>query len=227
MQSLILEYKDVTLGYDQDVILKDINISIESGVLLPFVGPNGSGKSTMFKSMLGFIKQQKGSITRNFGQCCPGYVPQQKNLDPLYPISVRQIVEMGLYSKTNFLGILDKSEKEKLNETIEKLGLSDSQMKNFGELSGGLKQKTLIARSLVGGANIIFMDEPVAGLDAASEEMIINLLIKLNKNENKTILLVHHKLEDLSKLSAKVCLVDKQTVCLCSAQEAWESLNKR
>ena len=119
MQNQILEYKDVTLGYGQDAILKDINISIDSGVLLPFVGPNGAGKTTIFKSMLGFIQPLKGSITRNFGQCCPGYVPQQKNLDTLYPISVRQIIEMGLYAKTNFLGLLNKSEKDKLDEIYE------------------------------------------------------------------------------------------------------------
>ena len=227
MQNQILEYKDVTLGYGQDAILKDINISIDSGVLLPFVGPNGAGKTTIFKSMLGFIQPLKGSITRNFGQCCPGYVPQQKNLDTLYPISVRQIIEMGLYAKTNFLGLLNKSEKDKLDETIEKLGLSEYQKKNFGELSGGLKQKTLIARSLAGGSSIIFMDEPVAGLDAQSEEMILNLLLELNKKENKTILLIHHKLEDLSRLSNKVCLIDKQTALFSSPREAWEQIGKR
>lgn len=225
MSNCILEYQDVSLGYDQDEVVGEINLKLESGMLLPFVGPNGAGKSTLFRSMLGFLEPKRGSIVRNFGSGCPGYVPQQKHLDSMFPISVRQIVAMGLYHESGLQGFFSSDQNASLNFTLERFGLIEHQNKTFGELSGGLKQKTLIARSLVGGAEIIFMDEPMAGLDASSEEMMLRLLIDLNKQDNKTIFMAHHRLEDLSRLSDKACVVNRHRVKLCASSEVWKHLS--
>lgn len=225
MSKCILEYQNVSLGYDQDEVISDINLKLESGMLLPFVGPNGAGKSTLFKSMLGFLEPKKGSIVRDFGNSCPGYVPQQKHLDSMFPISVRQIVAMGLYHKKGLPGFFSSTQNTCLDSALERFGLVEHQNKTFGELSGGLKQKTLIARSLVGGAEIIFMDEPMAGLDASSEEMMLKLLIELNRQDNKTIFMAHHRLEDLSRLSDKACVVNRHRAKLCASNEVWKHLS--
>lgn len=225
MGNLVLQYSDVTLGYGPDDVVEQVNLQIERGVLLPFVGPNGAGKSTMFKSMLGFLPPKHGTISRDFGGKRPGYVPQQQVLDAIFPVSVRQIVAMGLYPETNLIGWLSQDLNHRLDETLEQFNLTEHQRKTFGELSGGLKQKTLLARALVGGADVIFLDEPMAGLDAASEAMVLSLLLDLNRKHGKTILMAHHRLEDLSRLSSQVCLVNQHQAIFCPSEEAWKRLN--
>ena len=225
MGNPVLQYSDVTLGYGPDDVVEQVNLQIDCGVLLPFVGPNGAGKSTMFKSMLGFLPPKHGVIHRDFGGKRPGYVPQQHVLDTIFPVSVRQIVAMGLYPETNLFGWLSKDLNRQLDATLEQFNLTEHQRKTFGELSGGLKQKTLIARALVGGADVIFLDEPMAGLDAVSEAMVLSLLLDLNRKHGKTILMAHHRLEDLSRLSAQVCLVNQHQAVFCPSEEAWKRLN--
>ena len=225
MNNPVLQYVDVTLGYGQDDVVSHVNLTIDRGVLLPFVGPNGAGKSTMFKSMLGFLSPKHGVIHHDFGGKRPGYVPQQQVLDAIFPVSVRQIVAMGLYPETGLLGWLSKELEQRLDSILEQFNLTEHQRKTFGELSGGLKQKTLIARALVGGADVIFLDEPMAGLDAASEEMVLSLLLELNQKQQKTILMAHHRLEDLSRLAAQVCLVNQHQAVFCPSEEAWKRLN--
>ena len=225
MSNPVIQYMDVTLGYGQDDVVSHVNLTIDRGVLLPFVGPNGAGKSTMFKSMLGFLPPKSGVIHRDFGGKRPGYVPQQQVLDSIFPVSVRQIVAMGLYPETNLLGHLSNEQKQRLDNILEQFGLVEHQKKTFGELSGGLKQKTLLARALVSGADVIFLDEPMAGLDAASEEMVLSLLLELNRKQQKTILMAHHRLEDLSRLAAQVCLVNQHQAVFCPSEEAWKRLN--
>ncbi|MBO4345635.1 MAG: ATP-binding cassette domain-containing protein [Victivallales bacterium] len=221
----IIECRDLSLGYGQDTVVENVNLDIKAGCLLPFVGPNGAGKSTMFKALLGLLEPKKGSIRRLWGNGRPGYVPQQQHLDPIFPVTVRKIVEMGLYSETGFLCWLSREQKERLSAVMEQFGLCEHQDKTFGELSGGLRQKTLIARAVIGNSGVIFLDEPVAGLDAASEEATLRMLIELNRNKGKTILIAHHRLEDLSRLAANVCLVNHGKAEIQPAAEAYGKLH--
>lgn len=220
----IIECRDVSLGYGQDTVLDNVELDIARGVLLPLVGGNGAGKSTFFKALLGLIPLKGGRINRSFGEKRPGYVPQQQHIDPIFPVTVRKIVEMGLYPECRFPYWLSKEMKARLDKTLEQFGLAGHQEKTFGELSGGLRQKTLIARAVIGNSEIIFLDEPVAGLDAGAEEATLNMLINLNHNDGKTILIAHHRLEDLSRLSKNVCMFNHGHVEIKPSDVAFDEL---
>ena len=220
----IIECRGMSLGYGQDTVLDNVELDIARGVLLPLVGGNGAGKSTFFKALLGLIPLKCGRINRFFGDKQPGYVPQQQHIDPIFPVTIRKIVEMGLYPACRFPYWISKEMKERLDDTLEQFGLIEHQGKTFGELSGGLRQKTLIARAVIGDSEIIFLDEPIAGLDAVSEEATLNMLINLNRNNGKTILIAHHRLEDLSRLSKSVCMFNHGHVEIKPSNVAFNEL---
>ena len=220
----IIECRGLVLAYGQDTILDHVDLDIRSGWLLPFVGANGAGKSTLFKALLGLLPPRNGEIRRLWGNARPGYVPQQQHIDPIFPVNVRSIVGMGLYPECGFLRLLSREQGERLDATLSRFGLSEHQGKTFAELSGGLRQKTLIARAVIGNSPIIFLDEPVAGLDAASEEAVLELLIDLCRNQGKTVLIAHHRLEDLSRLSPQVCLVGHGKAEVLPSETAYDRL---
>ncbi len=220
----IIECRSLTLAYGQDTIIDHVNLDIKAGWLLPFVGANGAGKSTLFKALLGLLPPRSGEICRLWGKARPGYVPQQQHIDSIFPVTIRNIIGMGLYAECGPLRILSREQKARLDAALERFGLAEHQHKTFVELSGGLRQKTLIARAVIGHSPIIFLDEPVAGLDAASEEDVLNLLIDLCRNHGKTILLAHHRLEDLSRLSPMVCLVEHGKAEILPSEKAYARL---
>ena len=224
MTAPIIECREVTLAYQDEIVVDKVNLSIAHGALLPFVGPNGAGKTTLFNAMLGLLKPRSGVIVRRFGARPPGYVPQQKQIDPLYPVSVRQIVAMGLYPEAGPWPGLKKSLRQRLDDTLAWFGLAEHERKTFAELSGGMRQKALIARAVVSPAEVIFLDEPLAGLDAAAEEATLQMLIDLNRSHGRTIILAHHRLEDLSRLASQVCLVNHQQATLVPADQAAATL---
>jgi ABC-type Mn2+/Zn2+ transport system ATPase subunit len=222
MNEVLIDCQRLVLGYAANNFVAEVNLQISRGVLLPFVGANGAGKTTLFNTLLGLLKPLGGKLVRNFGAWPPGYVPQQKSIDPLYPVSVRQLICMGFYPENGPLRSLCPAQIERLEQSMRQFGLLEHQGKTFAELSGGLKQKTLLARAFVGRSEVIFLDEPVAGLDAASEDDLLNLIRTLNQEQKKSILLAHHRLEDLSRLADKVCLIQNRKAKMIAADEIWE-----
>jgi len=222
MSELLIDCSKLVLGYAPNNVVAEVELQIPRGVLLPFVGANGVGKTTLFNTLLGLLKPLSGKLSRNFGDWPPGYVPQQKSIDPLYPVSVRQLICMGFYPENGPLRSLQPAQSERLEQTMRQFGLLEHQSKTFAELSGGLKQKTLLARAFVGRSEVIFLDEPVAGLDAASEDDLLNLIRALNQEQKKSILLAHHRLEDLSRLADKVCLIQNKKAKMIAADEIWK-----
>lgn len=224
MKASVLQCKKVSVGYGAETVLHNIDFTLAAGELLPIIGPNGSGKTTFLRVLLGLVPVQSGSLKRAFQGKPPGYVPQHKQIDPLYPVSVRGIITMGLYPDLGCWRRPDRSQRQRIGNALEKFGLGDHQSKTFGELSGGMRQKCLLARAFVTGATVFFLDEPTAGLDAASEHWFLNHLVDLNREEGKTILMAHHRLEDLSFLSQNVCLVDRKQVRCIPADRAWRRI---
>ncbi len=215
----VIQCRGVTVAYGRDVVLDRITLTVPRGTLLPFVGPNGSGKTTLLKACLGLIPHQAGEIVCDFGGYPPAYVPQQKQLDPIYPVSVRDIVCMGLYPECGCWGRLDRDQNARVEKVAAQFGLTSHQHKHFGELSGGLRQKTLLARAVVTRAEVLVLDEPTAGLDAASEAELLALIRSLHANEGKTVLWVHHRMDQCAALARQVCRIDKQGVRLADVSE--------
>ena len=216
----VIQCRGVTVAYGRDIVLDRIDLTVPRGTLLPFVGPNGAGKTTLLKACLGLIPHQGGEIICDFGGRPPAYVPQQKQLDPIYPVSVRDLVRMGLYPELGCWGRLDNGQHERVEAVIVRFGLESHQHKHFGELSGGLRQKTLLARAVVTQAEVLVLDEPTAGLDASSEADMLALIRSLHENEGKTVLWVHHRLDQCAALARQVCRVDKRGVRLADVSEA-------
>lgn len=205
MTEPIITCSDVAVAYGRQEVLRGINLEIPRGIFLPFVGPNGSGKTTLLRAILGLLPLKHGKIHTPFHECPAGYVPQQKAIDPLYPVSARQIVAMGLYPRLQWWRRPSAEQHALVNHALERLGMQEHAKKTFRELSGGMKQKILIARAFVSGAEVIILDEPTSELDDASEEEVLNHLLELNREHRKTILMVHHDMELVSSLSKSVC----------------------
>ena len=210
----------VSAGYGRQAVVRDASLEIPRGTLLPFVGPNGGGKTTLLRAILGLLRPLAGEILTPFADKPAGYVPQQKSIDSLYPVSTRQIVEMGLYPELGWWRRPNREQRTRVDAALAELGLAAHQRKVFGELSGGMKQKALLARALVSGADVFVLDEPTSELDEDTEREVLARLRGLARDEGKTVLLAHHGLDQAAALAEQVCVVHHGKVQLAAIAEA-------
>ena len=175
----LVALENVSLGYDSAPILQTVNLSIYPGSLVGLAGPNGSGKTTLFRTILGLLPPVSGTLSRS----CPlsnfGYVPQSAALDPQFPLSASEVVEMGAYGRVRPYQFLPAREKERVKEILQQIGLPQLAARSFFSLSGGQKQRMLIARALMVNPKIMVLDEPLSGVDEESRRSIADLLTKL------------------------------------------------
>ncbi|MDF7809401.1 ABC transporter ATP-binding protein [Pontiellaceae bacterium B12219] len=207
MSGSIITCEDVCVAYGRTEVLHKVNLEIPEGIFLPFTGPNGSGKTSLLRAILGLIPIRKGQIHTPFQQNTAGYVPQHKVIDPLFPVSVQQIVGMGLYPKRRRFRPLSSEQRAAVESALAMLDMAEHADKTFRELSGGMKQKVLIARALVSEPDVIIMDEPTSELDEQSEQEVLGHLLKLNRQQGKTVLIAHHDLELMRMLTSSMCQV--------------------
>src|ERR1700757_1644260 len=142
----LVSMQNISLGYDSVPVLQNVSLAIYPGNLMGLAGPNGSGKTTLFRAILGLLPILSGSLSR----ACPlsnfGYVPQSATLDPQFPLSVGEIVEMGAYGRVQPYQTLPADEKERIKEVLDQVGMQQLAAKSFFACSGGQKQRILIAR---------------------------------------------------------------------------------
>lgn len=193
----------LTVNYDQTPVLWDISLQVPQGVLVGIIGPNGAGKSTLIKAALGLVKPLSGRI-EFFGHPLKkvrqrvAYVPQRETVDWDFPINVLDLVLMGRYRK---LGLFHRPREADISAAMYYLNLVGMQGyvdRQISQLSGGQQQRVFLARALIQEADLYFMDEPFAGIDLATETMIIQLLQKL-KSDGKTVFVVHHDLNTMER----------------------------
>jgi len=194
----ILEIHDMTVAYHQRPVLWDIDLTLETPQLVGIIGPNGAGKSTLIKAVLGLLPLAGGKVEL-FGQSPEsqrrriGYVPQRESVDWDFPVSVLDVVLMGTYGRLGWFRRPKAADVAWARECLEEVGLGDLADRQIGRLSGGQQQRTFLARALAQRADIYFMDEPMAGVDAATERVVFALLQRL-RDEGKTVIVVHHDL---------------------------------
>jgi ABC-type Mn2+/Zn2+ transport system ATPase subunit len=205
---LLVSLRGVSVGYDSQAVLEDVNLQIHPGDLIAIAGPNGSGKTTLFRAILGFLPLLSGSLIRN----CPlnefGYVPQSAALDPNFPVTVQEVVGMGGYGRLRPFQAVPGEEKERLNQVLHQVGLPHLATRAFFSLSGGQKQRILIARALMVGPKILILDEPLAGVDTESRTAITELLLKINRDEKKAIFFSSHDLRMVRSVTKKILRAD-------------------
>ncbi len=193
-----LHVEDLTVTYGATPALWDIDIDIPPGVMCAIVGPNGSGKSTLLKAALGLVRSVAGHVrflgkpvAQMRGQI--GYVPQRQTVDWDFPTTVRDVVEMGLYRSLGWFRRPGAAARDRAMTALAEVGMQDYADRQISQLSGGQQQRVFIARALVQDAPILILDEPMAGVDASTEAVIISLLKRL-RDEGRTVIVVHHDL---------------------------------
>jgi zinc transport system ATP-binding protein len=196
----VVEIKDLEFGYHETPILENVNLTIHSGEFIGIFGPNGGGKTTFLKVLMGFLKPRKGEIflfqsSIKSGRPRIGYVPQVTRFDQQFPLSVLELVYMGLLSKSSWWGGISLEAKQKAQECLAKVGLLDKQHQAFGTLSGGQAQRALIARALASDPHLLLLDEPTASVDIDAEQEIYQILKSLKGT--MTILMVTHHLQGI------------------------------
>ncbi len=194
-----IEVHDLTVSYSRKPALWGVDFQVPEGKLAGIVGPNGAGKSTLIKAMMGLIPTDSGHV-HVFGKPIDqvrtrvAYVPQRGTVDWDFPASVLDVVMMGRYGRKGLFGKMQKQDKLLALECLEKVGMQHYINRQIAQLSGGQQQRVFIARSLAQDADLYFMDEPFAGIDATTEQTIFELLLAM-RAEGKTIIVVHHDLQ--------------------------------
>ncbi len=211
----ILRVSDVSFKYHNNdtPILRNVNFSLDEGDFLGIIGTNGAGKSTLIKLILGMLPMQSGSISL-FGKNIKdgiardkiGYVSQKANsFNTAFPATVREVVMANLYSKIGLFKKYTKEDYKLCDEVLEQVGMADFADKLIGKLSGGQQQRVFIARALICKPRLIFMDEPVVGIDAPSAEEIMSLIQKLNKS-GITIVMTNHDTPSLVRAASSLLI---------------------
>jgi len=227
----VLDIHDVTVAYHRKPVLWDIDLVIERPQLAAVVGPNGAGKSTLIKAVLGLVPMASGRV-QVFDQPVArqrkriGYVPQRESVDWDFPVSVLDVVLMGTYGRLGWIRRPGKAERERARECLAKVGLVSYERQQIGQLSGGQQQRVFLARALAQEADIYFMDEPMAGVDAATERMIFQVLSDLRK-AGKSIIAVHHDLRTVPQYFDYVVLLNVRLVAAGPCDQVFTPANLR
>ena len=211
-----LSIDDLTVAYQEKPAIWDIDLDVPEGVLMGIVGPNGAGKSTLIKAALNLIPRAAGSVSfygkpYERARSLVGYVPQRGSVDWDFPTSVLDVVTMGLYGKLGWFRRPGKGERELALFALEQVGLVDFVDRQISQLSGGQQQRAFLARALVQDAQIYFMDEPFAAVDAVTENAIIAILQQLNRR-GKTVLVVHHDLQTVPQYFDWLALLNVEII---------------
>jgi zinc transport system ATP-binding protein len=208
----ILEIQNLSAGYDDSLVLKNINFQVHETDFIGIIGPNGGGKTTLMKTILGVIKPKTGIISyffpgksKDFRKYI-GYLPQQNTIDKKFPISVREVILSGLTSQKNLIFRFSSEEKKKVDELIEKSGLTGISRNPVGELSGGQLQRVFLARAVISNPMLLILDEPSTYVDNRSEFELYETLKELNKEI--AILLVSHDIGTISSYIKTIACVN-------------------
>lgn len=229
----VLEVRHLAVTRRGARVLRDVTFTIHRGDYVGVVGPNGGGKTTLIRACLGLLPRAEGSI-RLFGQPLESftawdriaYVSQDAiNFDPHFPLTVRELVSLGRASGRNLGHRLSGHDWAHVDESLELLGLGEMASRRIGQLSGGQKQRMFVAKALVGEPEILFLDEPAAGIDASAQEAFYHRLGRLNRQKGITILIASHDLTAVFyRMSEIMCVNREVNVAPITDEEAMEAI---
>lgn len=215
--------QNLTVGYDGRAIMRDINFTVNRGDYLCIIGENGAGKTTLLRTLLGLQPPVSGKILFGDGlerkRC--GYLPQQTVIQRDFPASVSEIVLSGCQNRCGLRPFYRKEEKEYAHKMMEKMGIAHLEDKCYRELSGGQQQRTLLARALCATQEMLFLDEPVSGLDPVATEEMYRLIEQINREDHITILMISHDIKAAVAYADHILEIGKQ-IFLGTAQEYLE-----
>ncbi|MEM1125203.1 MAG: metal ABC transporter ATP-binding protein [Bacteroidota bacterium] len=226
-----LDVNDLTVAYRDQPVLWDIDLAVPPGVLMAIVGPNGAGKTTFIKAVLGLVRTAAGQV-EIFGRPYAeqrqrvAYVPQRGSVDWDFPTSVLDVVMMGLYGRLGWLRRPGRAERTRALAALEEVGMASLAKRQISQLSGGQQQRVFLARALVQQADLYLMDEPFQGVDAITERAIIGLLRRL-RDQDRTVLVVHHDLQTVPEYFDHVMLLNVRRLASGPVSEVFTEDNLR
>ncbi|MFY0594478.1 metal ABC transporter ATP-binding protein [Roseivirga sp.] len=212
----VVEFHDLTVAYQKKPVLWNIDMTLPQGALTGIIGPNGAGKSTLIKAAMGLLPLGSGFV-KMFDQSLDkvrhkvSYVPQRETVDWDFPTSVLDVVLMGRYAKLGLLTRPRKADKEMAMNCLRKVGMEAYTNRQISQLSGGQQQRVFLARALAQEADLYFMDEPFAGVDAATESAILAIMQEMTAN-GKTVVVVHHDLQSAAEFFDWIILLNMRLV---------------
>lgn len=209
-----IEVKNLTVSFGPKPALLDVSLTIDQGLLVGVIGPNGAGKSTLIKAVLGFVKPDFGQVLilgtpweQARGKVA--YVPQRGAVDWDYPITVEQVAMMGRYGHVPWWKDPGPEDRDRVQEALEMVRMTDFRHRQIGQLSGGQQQRVFMARALAQGGDILLLDEPFAGVDAATERAILDVLDRA-KTSGRTLIVVHHDLVTAAEYFDRLVLIKQR-----------------
>jgi manganese/zinc/iron transport system ATP- binding protein len=211
-----LAISDLTVAYGAAPVVDGLSARFPAGSMTAVIGPNGAGKSTLLKAALGLVPAVSGTA-RAFGHPVAAsrhriaYVPQRAAVDWDFPVRVIDVVRMGLYRRTGLLGRLTPGLKARAMDHLGRLGMADLAARQIGALSGGQQQRVFLARALAQEADLVILDEPFAGVDAATEAVIVSVLHGL-RAEGRSVIAVHHDLSTVTAYFDRVLLMNRRLI---------------
>jgi zinc transport system ATP-binding protein len=215
-QAAIVELEDVWTRYNEKWVLKSIYLTCHPGKILGIVGPNGSGKTTLLNVIMGLIRPEKGTV-RLFGRTPDrssrleiGYLPQISQADRAFPVTVRDVVLMGLYSR---LGMFHRPGRKSLQtamDLLHQVGMADLADRPFGALSGGQQQRAQIARALASRPRLLILDEPSTGIDSVAQEEFYELLARLRDEQGISAIMVSHDIGMITSQADQVACLNRE-----------------
>ena len=220
-----LEVHDLTVSYQRKPVLWNVDLAVPPGKLVGILGPNGAGKSTLIKAVMGLIPLSSGWV-QVFGKPVDAqrdkvaYVPQRESVDWTFPVTAMDVVLMGRYGSIPWFRRIGRRERELARQALEKVGMLPYAARQISNLSGGQQQRVFLARALVQDSEIYLMDEPFAGVDAATESAIVKLLQDL-RAAGKTVLLVHHDLQSAKEYFDMLILLNMRLVAFGPTEQVF------
>ncbi|MEM0317875.1 MAG: metal ABC transporter ATP-binding protein [Candidatus Nezhaarchaeales archaeon] len=225
--SSIVSVKNLSVAYGDKMALEDITFELKEPAFLSIIGPNGSGKTTLLKALLGMVKPITGTI-RILGYEVPneryevrkqiGYVPQRERIDPTKPVLVKDVVLMGRVAKKGWGKRLTKEDYDAAKRALKIVEMSDYWDEPYAHLSGGQQQRVLIARALATEPKLLLLDEPLSGVDAATQDVILKVL-RQEADKGVAVIMVTHDLNPLMEISDYVMLLNKTIIAMGRSRE--------
>jgi ABC-type Mn2+/Zn2+ transport system ATPase subunit len=219
---LVLTFDGVAVGYDRHPVLENLDFTLPRGRFVGLLGANGSGKSTILKTILGILPPLAGRMTFHpieGRRPVLGYMPQRESLDPIFLLTSFEVVLMAACSRIGPGRSIPKAEREWARECLGETGAPDLAHKLFSQLSGGQKQRVLMARALATRPDFLLLDEPIAGIDAAASQAIMDLLRRLHQGQKRTLLFVSHDLTTVRHYAEEVIWLHEGRILHGAAHE--------
>ena len=207
-----IRFDNVTLGYGRRPAVHHLDGAIEAGSLTAVVGPNGAGKSTLLKGVVGTLKPLSGRIVLSSGPRTPvAYLPQAAELDRSFPLSVYDLVAIGLWARAGLFGAIGRRDRARIEEAVAAVGLTGFERRPIGTLSGGQMQRALFARLLLQDASVILLDEPFTAIDAKTTADLLDLVRRWH-DESRTVVAVLHDLDVVKQVFPRTLLIAREPV---------------